>query len=58
MVAPYQPRPHSLLRQGKFVFVVYQGDHQGDHNPAVVKYKLVLPGVESEETTPSCSDRE
>ena len=57
MVAPYQPRPHSMLRLGKFVFVVYQGDHQ-DHNPAVVKFKLVLPGVKSEETTPSCSDRE
>ena len=54
MNTPYQQRPHSMVRQGKFVFVVYQDQDQA----AVVKFKLSVAGLQSEETTPICSDRE
>ena len=56
MNTSYQQRPHSIVRQGKFVFVVYQA--HDDLQPAVVKFKLSVAGLESEETTPICSDRE
>ena len=56
MVTQYQQPPHSMLRQGKFVFVVYRA--QDHHQPVIVKFKLSVAGLESEETTPSCSDRE
>ena len=52
MNTSYQQRPHSILRQGKFLYVVYHDQ------AAVVKFKLSVAGLESEETTPSCSDRE
>ena len=66
MNTSYQQRPHSMLRQGRFVFVVYQGqdqDQDQDQNqdilhPAVVKFKLSVAGLQSEDTTPSGSDRE
>ena len=54
MNTSYQQRPHSMLRQKKFVFVVYQDQDQA----AVVKFKLSVAGLQSEETTPICSDRE
>ena len=60
MNTSYQQRPHSLLRQGRFIFVVYHGQDQ-DHDPlhpAVVKFKLSVAGLQSEDTTPSGSDRE
>ena len=68
MNTSYQQRPHSMLRQGRFVFVVYQGQDQDQDqdqdldqdplHPAVVKFKLSVAGLQSEDTTPSGSDRE
>ena len=62
MNTSYQQRPHSMLRQGRFVFVVYHGQDQGQDqdilHPAVVKFKLSVAGLQSEDTTPSGSDRE
>ena len=74
MNTSYQQRPHSMLRQGRFVFVVYHGqdkdqdqgqDQDQDQDldqdplhPAVVKFKLSVAGLQSEDTTPSGSDRE
>ena len=56
MNTSYQQRPHSMLRQGRFMFVVYHD--QDPDQVAVVKFKLSVAGLQSEETTPSCSDRE
>ena len=68
MNTSYQQRPHSMLRQGRFVFVVYHGQDQDQDqdqdldqaplHPAVVKFKLSVAGLQSEDTTPSGSDRE
>ena len=70
MNTSYQQRPHSMLRQGRFVFVVYHGQDQDQGqnqdqdqdqaplHPAVVKFKLSVAGLQSEDTTPSGSDRE
>ena len=42
------------MREGKFVYVVLQDEE----SPAVIKLKLSVAGLESEETSPMSSDRE
>ena len=37
-----------MLRHGNFVYVVFQDEDR----PAVIRYKLTVGGLESEETSP------
>ena len=50
----FERRPHSLLRHGNYVYVVFQDQER----PALVKFNLKVAGIESEVTSPDISDRE
>ena len=43
-----------MLRHGNFVYVVFQDEDR----PAVIRYKLTVGGLESEETSPDVTVRD